>query len=511
MWLFDGLSSLLNSPHGGDDDQTANSPASAAESSRDSVSEDTPPLSKSAKARLEKKVKGFFDLAKVEIDKAIKAEESGISQDALEHYRKAQRILAEGLSTADPNSHLDGTHMYREKMLKWQSRCSERVQFLEHQSEVRSNVGSSTQRLPANTRNRKSVVRGTCAPTSPKTSTLPSAKKFAAAPPKRGSTSGQRPGLPGSVSKTDQSDTSRSQVVVPKGIDSKLVDIIENEIVDRSPAVAWDSVAGLEKAKQALMEMVILPVKRSDLFTGLRKPARGLLLFGPPGNGKTLLGKAMASESAATFFSISASSLTSKWVGEGEKLVRALFAVARSRQPSVIFIDEIDSIMSSRSAAEHDASRRLKSEFLVQFDGVVSHEDDRVIVMGATNRPQELDDAVRRRLVKRIYVPLPDLATRRSLLHNLLKGRAFSLPAKDVERLAKETDGYSGSDLYALCQEAALMPIRDLGANVDTVSVDQVRALTYSDLKQAMKVIRPSVARDQLQQLEHWNQEFGSK
>ena len=103
MWLFDGFSSLLNSPHGGDDDQTANSPASAAESSRDSVSEDTPPLSKSAKARLEKKVKGFFDLAKVEIDKAIKAEESGISQDALEHYRKAQRILAEGLSTAEPN------------------------------------------------------------------------------------------------------------------------------------------------------------------------------------------------------------------------------------------------------------------------------------------------------------------------------------------------------------------------------------------------------------------------
>jgi spastin len=212
--------------------------------------------------------------------------------------------------------------------------------------------------------------------------------------------------------------------------DDKLVEMINTTIVDRSPSVKWDDVAGLDKAKQALMEMVILPTKRRDLFTGLRRPAKGLLLFGPPGNGKTMLAKAVASESEATFFNVSASSLTSKWVGEAEKLVRTLFMVAVDRQPSVIFMDEIDSVMSTRLASENDASRRLKSEFLIQFDGVTSNPDDLVIVIGATNKPQELDDAVLRRLVKRIYVPLPDPNVRRLLLKNQLKGQAFKLSSK---------------------------------------------------------------------------------
>ncbi|GFH30064.1 AAA domain-containing protein, partial [Haematococcus lacustris] len=159
----------------------------------------------------------------------------------------------------------------------------------------------------------------------------------------------------------------------------------------------------LVAAKQALREAVVLPSLRPDLFSGpLRAPVRGILLYGPPGNGKTLLGKALAHEASAAFFSISASSLTSKWVGEGEKLMRALFSVAAEQAPSIIFIDEIDSIMSARGGAnENDAARRLKTEFLVQFDGVASANNERVIVIGATNRPYDLDDAVRRRLVKR--------------------------------------------------------------------------------------------------------------
>ncbi|KAF5775853.1 putative microtubule-severing ATPase [Helianthus annuus] len=163
-----------------------------------------------------------------------------------------------------------------------------------------------------------------------------------------------------------------------------------------------------------------------------------LLLFGPPGTGKTMLAKAVASESQATFFNISASSLTSKWLGEGEKLVRTLFAVAVSRQPSVIFMDEIDSVMSARTSNEHAAMRRLKSEFLVQFDGVTSNSNDLVTVIGATNRPQELDDAVLRRLlklmnqVKKIYIPLPDENSRKNLLKNNLKGEQYSLPSENM-------------------------------------------------------------------------------
>ncbi|CAN1157765.1 spast [Linum perenne] len=286
--------------------------------------------------------------------------------------------------------------------------------------------------------------------------------------------------------------------------------MINTAIVDRSPSVKWEDVAGLEKAKQALMEMVILPTKRRDLFTGLRRPARGLLLFGPPGNGKTMLAKAVASESQATFFNVSASSLTSKWVGEAEKLVRTLFSVAVSRQPSVIFMDEIDSVMSTRKADENDASRRLKSEFLIQFDGVTSNANDLVIVIGATNKPQELDDAVLRRLVKRIYIPLPDENVRRLLFKHKLKGQAFSLPGKDLEKLIKVTEGYSGSDLQALCEEAAMMPIRELGANILNVDANQVRSLRYEDFQKAMTVIRPSLSKSKWQELEQWNDEFGS-
>jgi spastin len=178
--------------------------------------------------------------------------------------------------------------------------------------------------------------------------------------------------------------------------------------------------------------------------------------------------------------------------------------------------------MSSRSENEHEASRRLKTEFLVQFDGVLSKDDDRVIVMGATNRPEELDTAVRRRLcnflarsapkdlVKRIYVPFPDADARRALLRNLLKGEDYSLQGAELERLVQDTDGYSGSDLHALCQEAAMVPIRELGGRVNTIKRNEVRQLRYSDFKIALNDIRPSVSRDQLQKFEQWNQQFGS-
>ncbi|VDP34498.1 unnamed protein product [Soboliphyme baturini] len=217
---------------------------------------------------------------------------------------------------------------------------------------------------------------------------------------------------------------------------------------------------GLQNAKQALYEAVILPALRPELFTGLRSPVQGILLFGPPGNGKSMLAKAVAGESKCVFFNVSAASLVSKWVGEAEKLVKAMFLLARKVQPAIIFIDEIDSILRERSGSDSEVSRRLKTEFLVHFDGVGSDPSDRLLVMGATNRPYDLDEAVLRRFPKRIYVGLPELNDRILLVERLLKDQVNCMTEAHIRRVAEKTDGYSNSDLKNLAKEAAMGPLR---------------------------------------------------
>ncbi|XP_054722894.1 LOW QUALITY PROTEIN: spastin-like [Uloborus diversus] len=295
-----------------------------------------------------------------------------------------------------------------------------------------------------------------------------------------------------------------------KGIDPKLAQVISDEIVSCGPGVGFDDIAGQSVAKQALREMVILPTVRPELFTGLRSPPRGLLLFGPPGNGKTMLAKAVACESNSTFLNHQCSSLTSKYVGEGEKLVRALFAVARELHPSIIFIDEVDSLLNERKENEHEASRRLKTEFLVEFDGLRSSGSERVLVMGATNRPQELDDAALRRFSKRVYVSLPDRETRVRLLEKLLAKQDNSLSKNDIKQLAKWTEGYSGSDLTALAKDAALGPIRELKPEeVKSVNPQEMRRVSAEDFAESLKRIRKSVAANSLAAYVQWEREYG--
>ncbi|XP_014485971.1 PREDICTED: fidgetin-like protein 1 isoform X2 [Dinoponera quadriceps] len=296
-----------------------------------------------------------------------------------------------------------------------------------------------------------------------------------------------------------------------RNIEPNMIELIRNEIMDSGKSVTWDDIAGLEYTKKIIKEVVVFPMLRPDIFIGLRRPPRGILLFGPPGTGKTLIGKCIASQSKSTFFSISASSLTSKWIGEGEKMVRALFAVARVHQPSVVFIDEIDSLLTQRSETEHESSRRLKTEFLVQLDGATTSDDDRILIVGATNRPQELDEAARRRLVKRLYVPLPELGAREQIINNLLASVRHNLTPEDVTKIAERSAGYSGADMTNLCKEASMEPIRSIPfSQLEDIGMEEVRHITRSDFEEALINVRPSVSQSDLNIYIEWDRTYGS-
>ncbi|GLD56068.1 fidgetin-like protein 1 [Lates japonicus] len=295
-----------------------------------------------------------------------------------------------------------------------------------------------------------------------------------------------------------------------KNFEPKIIELIMSEIMDHGPPVAWDDIAGLEFAKTTIKEIVVWPMLRPDIFTGLRGPPKGILLFGPPGTGKTLIGKCIACQSGAMFFSISASSLTSKWVGEGEKMVRALFTIARCHQPAVVFIDEIDSLLSQRTDGEHDSSRRIKTEFLVQLDGATTSAEDRVLVVGATNRPQDLDEAARRRLVKRLYIPLPEAAARRQIVTNLMAREKNQLKEEELQSVVTATEGFSGADMTHLCREAALGPVRSIHlSDIATITAEQVRPILYGDFQEALRTVRPSVSSKDLDLYMEWNKTFG--
>uniref|UniRef100_A0AAQ5YB60 vesicle-fusing ATPase n=1 Tax=Amphiprion ocellaris TaxID=80972 RepID=A0AAQ5YB60_AMPOC len=235
---------------------------------------------------------------------------------------------------------------------------------------------------------------------------------------------------------------------------------LSGAIVMEKPNIKWDDVAGLEGAKEALKEAVILPIKFPHLFTGKRTPWRGILLFGPPGTGKSYLAKAVATEANnSTFFSISSSDLVSKWLGESEKLVKNLFSLAREHKPSIIFIDEIDSLCGSRSENESEAARRIKTEFLVQMQGV-GNDNDGILVLGATNIPWTLDSAIRRRFEKRIYIPLPEEHARSFMFKLHLGSTSNDLTEMDFMTLGKKTEGYSGADISIIVRDALMQPVR---------------------------------------------------
>ncbi|KAG8176554.1 hypothetical protein JTE90_010766 [Oedothorax gibbosus] len=302
------------------------------------------------------------------------------------------------------------------------------------------------------------------------------------------------------------------------GYDRDLVEMLERDILQKNPSVRWDDIADLEDAKKLLEEAVVLPMYMPDFFKGIRRPWKGVLMVGPPGTGKTMLAKAVATECKTTFFNVSSSTLTSKYRGESEKLVRLLFEMARFYAPSTIFIDEIDSLCSRRGTdSEHEASRRVKSELLIQMEGITSTDDPSkvVMVLAATNFPWDIDEALRRRLEKRIYIPLPNATGREALLKINLRDLEVS-PDLDLEEIANSLDGYSGADITNVCRDASMMGMR---RKIAGLTPDEIRTLTKEELeppvspedfREAAKKINKSVSKEDLEKYEKWMAEFGS-
>ncbi|KAI8849139.1 katanin p60 ATPase-containing subunit A-like 1 [Chytridium lagenaria] len=300
--------------------------------------------------------------------------------------------------------------------------------------------------------------------------------------------------------------------------------MVKRDILNTSPNVKWSDIAGLREAKALLEEAIVLPLWMPDYFQGIRRPWKGVLMTGPPGTGKTLLAKAVATECGTTFFNVTASMLTSKWRGDSEKIVRLLFEMARHYAPSTIFIDEIDSLCSTRGeGSEHEASRRVKSEILMQMDGISSavastaegERDPIVMVLAATNFPWHIDEALRRRLEKRIYIPLPDPESCKELLRINLQSIKV---AEDVvlDELSEKLDGYSGADITNICRDASMMSMR---RRIRGLTPDQIKNIpkeeleipsTKDDFISAIAKIQSSVGQADLVRYKEWMDEFGS-
>ncbi|XP_020579082.1 uncharacterized protein LOC110023815 [Phalaenopsis equestris] len=326
-------------------------------------------------------------------------------------------------------------------------------------------------------------------------------------------------------SDTKSSKKSLKDVVTENEFEKRLLaDVIPPSEI----GVSFDDIGALEQVKDTLKELVMLPLQRPELFNKgqLTKPCKGILLFGPPGTGKTMLAKAVATEAGANFINISMSSITSKWFGEGEKYVKAVFSLASKIAPSVIFVDEVDSMLGRReNPGEHEAMRKMKNEFMVNWDGLRTKDKERVIVLGATNRPFDLDEAVIRRLPRRLMVNLPDASNREKILKVILAKEDLGSEV-NFEAVANMTDGYSGSDLKNLCVTAAHRPIREI-LEREKKERDQaleqgkpfpplrswvdIRPLGMDDLKYAHEQVCASVSSEStnMSELLQWNELYG--
>ncbi|KAJ8350711.1 hypothetical protein SKAU_G00258410 [Synaphobranchus kaupii] len=294
-----------------------------------------------------------------------------------------------------------------------------------------------------------------------------------------------------------------------KSSDPHLLEMVTTEIVQQCLPVDWGDIAGLELAKATLKEEFLWPMMRPDVFSGLTALPRTILLFGPQGTGRMLLGRCIASQLGATFLRLSGSTLVTKWLGDGEKIVRASFLVARCRQPAVVFVSEVDVLLSAQLGEESPVNR-IKGELLAQLDAVMASTEDHVVVVCSTSKPEEIDESLRRYFAKRLLVPLPDGTARHQIISQLLSQHNYCLSDKEVGLVVQRTEGFSGLDVARLCHEAVVGPLHTMsGADLSALLPSQLRPVTYQDFENVLCKIQPSISQKELDTYTEWNKMYG--
>lgn len=296
------------------------------------------------------------------------------------------------------------------------------------------------------------------------------------------------------------------------------------ETVVEVPNVKWEDIGGLEETKKNLQEMILFPIEHPEKFHKFgMSPSKGVLFYGPPGCGKTLLAKAVANECSANFVSIKGPELLTMWFGESEANVREIFDKARAAAPCVLFFDELDSVGVARGSGHGDAGGagdRVMNQLLTEMDGMGSKKN--IFFIGATNRPEILDEALLRpgRLDQLIYIPLPDLPSRISIMKACLRKTPVARDI-DLNFIGQITEGFSGADLTEICQKAAKSAVRDaieaearakaamqMNPNMKDMKVDMVPELTRKHFEEALRNARTSVTRTDLEKFEQFRRKF---